>query len=390
MNPVQTHETQQTTAPAQTQALEKRQELAPIAIGDRGIQLQSYDDLWRFASILFRSGFAPKEYKGPEACFIAIQMGMEVGLSPMASVQNIAVVNGRGTLWGDALMGVVRASRTLETFEACWEIDGKRIDRLPAVLPDALTAVFTVKRLGEKPVTSTFSVVDAKRAGLWEKDGTWKQYPQRMLMNRARAFALRDAFGDILKGLQDKDEMGDIVDLPADAVTVETTPNPGPLPVAAPRRTRSTPPLATLTAPPQVQPAPSAPSAPAFVTVKGTAETVQPAPAPVTTTEPPADQNQSAEPKKPVIVDASVTAPTPPAAPSKLAELRTLIQGEGFSFLAVKEAVTAMRWVDTSNWHSWESVEEGIAGRMLGAKTGLIRQLKANEAKKEAAATPAA
>ena len=174
MTPVQTQETQQqtpTAAPgpvateAQTQALERRTAAAPpMEVGERGIVLRNFDDLWRLAKTLFRSGFAAKDCKSPEACCIVIQMGLEVGLSPMAAVQNIASVNGRPTLWGDAQMGVVRNSRMLESFEASWEIDGKRIERLPAVFPDGLTAVYTVKRMGEKAITSTFSVADARRA----------------------------------------------------------------------------------------------------------------------------------------------------------------------------------------------------------------------------------
>jgi hypothetical protein len=64
-----------------------------------------------------------------------------------------------------------------------------------------LTAVCIAKRHGSTPVTARFSVMDAKRAGLWTKAGPWQTYPRRMLQMRARSFALRDAFPDVLKGL---------------------------------------------------------------------------------------------------------------------------------------------------------------------------------------------
>jgi hypothetical protein len=54
-----------------------------------------------------------------------------------------------------------------------------------------------------------FSVADAKRAGLWGKSGPWTQYPRRMLQLRARGFALRDAFPDVLKGLVTAEEAQD-------------------------------------------------------------------------------------------------------------------------------------------------------------------------------------
>ena len=56
-------------------------------------------------------------------------------------------------------------------------------------------------------------MADAKRAGLWGKSGPWTQYPDRMLLFRARGFALRDAFGDYLRGLRTVEEQGDIIDV---------------------------------------------------------------------------------------------------------------------------------------------------------------------------------
>jgi hypothetical protein len=68
------------------------------------------------------------------------------------------------------------------------------------------------KRKGRKPVTAKFSVEDAKRAGLWGKQGPWQAYPKRMMQMRARGFALRDAFPDVLKGLITAEEAQDYPD----------------------------------------------------------------------------------------------------------------------------------------------------------------------------------
>jgi hypothetical protein len=73
-------------------------------------------------------------------------------------------------------------------------------------------AVCVAKRKGRKPVTAKFSVEDAKRAGLWGKQGPWSAYPKRMLAMRARGFALRDAFPDVLKGLISAEEAQDYPD----------------------------------------------------------------------------------------------------------------------------------------------------------------------------------
>lgn len=195
----------------ETQALEKASSTkAPVAIGKTGVVLQTLDDLWRFANYISKSGFAPKAMEAPETIVVAVQMGMEIGLSPMASMQNIAVINGRPSVWGDAVLAIVQNSGILEVFDEYFEQDGKRVDRAPSILTDGTVAVCRVKRQGRSPQTSSFGVVEAKRAGLCGKQGPWTQYPSRMLQLRARGFALRDSFPDFLKGLITREEAQDI------------------------------------------------------------------------------------------------------------------------------------------------------------------------------------
>lgn len=185
------------------------------AIGTRGIELRNMDELVRFSVAVKGSGLAPKGIETEQAIAVAIQMGLEVGLSPMAALQNIAVINGRPSIWGDAQLAVCRATGELEAFEEWYEAGGKRVDRNPQAFGDDASAVCKVKRRGYPAVEQVFSVADAKRAGLWGKQGPWSQYPARMLRFRARSFALRDQFGDALKGLLSTEEVQDI---PADPV----------------------------------------------------------------------------------------------------------------------------------------------------------------------------
>ena len=181
-----------------------------VAIGNRGIELQNIDQLYRFATAVAQSGLAPKSIPTAEGIFVAVQMGMELGLPPMAALQNIAVINGRPSVWGDAQLGIVRASGMLEKFEEFYEFNGQKLARNPVTIQDGHVAVCRVKRQGCEPSEVGFSVQDAKQAGLWGKDGPWKQYPARMLRYRARAFALRDQFGDLLRGLISTEEMQDV------------------------------------------------------------------------------------------------------------------------------------------------------------------------------------
>jgi len=149
------------------------------------------DQIWRYATIVSKSGMAPKDMTDPATITVAIMHGLEVGLTPLMALQRIAVINGRPMIWGDGAIGLVRASGLCEFIDESIAGDG-----------DNRVATCRVKRKGEiRPVERMFSVHDAKIAGLWNKSGPWKDYPRRMLQMRARAFALRDCFADVLGGL---------------------------------------------------------------------------------------------------------------------------------------------------------------------------------------------
>jgi hypothetical protein len=191
----------------------------------RGLALSTMEDAFRFAQMVSKSEFAPKDFRGkPESCLLAIQHGSEIGLSPMQSLQNIACINGRPAIWGDAALAVAMASPVCESVSETIEGDGEQ-----------MVATCTAKRRGyERPTVVRFSVADAKKAGLWGKSGPWTNYPRRMLQLRARGFALRDAFPDVLKGLVTAEEAQDYPTTPATPEPVvvrpkfDTPPEPSP------------------------------------------------------------------------------------------------------------------------------------------------------------------
>lgn len=178
-----------------------------IESGERGLELRSIEDLFRFAKYVAASGLAPKGMEKVESILVAIQMGAEVGLSPMAALQNIAVINGRPSIWGDAQLAVCRARSDFDdtVFDEHFEGDfGK----------ETFKAVCIVARKGGLKQQREFSIEDAKRADLWGKN-VWKGYPKRMLQMRARSWALRDTFPDALRGFKQAEEAMDIVDVEA-------------------------------------------------------------------------------------------------------------------------------------------------------------------------------
>ena len=156
---------------------------------------RSMAEALQFAERLADSSIVPKDFMGkPGNVLVAIQWGMELGLKPMQAMQNIAVINGRPSLWGDAVLALVLSSPLCEYVN---EYD------------DNGTAVCVVKRRGHEEHVERFGDAEAQKAGLLGKQGPWTQYPKRMKKMRARAFALRDKFADVLKGIPIAEELQD-------------------------------------------------------------------------------------------------------------------------------------------------------------------------------------
>jgi hypothetical protein len=164
-----------------------------------GLVPQSVEEAFRLSEALARAGdMIPKQFQGqPMQIMAAIAKGAEVGLAPMQALASIAVINGRPTIWGDAIPALVQRA-------------GHHIDVDYVGDGDSLCAVATLTR-GDtgKVYVRRFSVADAKRAGLWGKAGPWSNYGQRMLGHRARTWAARDGAADALMGLQVNEEVQD-------------------------------------------------------------------------------------------------------------------------------------------------------------------------------------
>ena len=152
------------------------------------------------AAMLSKSELVPKAFAGkPNDILIAGAMGHRLGLDLFSALSGIAVVNGRPTLWGDAQLAVCQARP-----------DWAGMDVKESGVGDALSITVTITRKGHSsPYVGAFSMEDAKRAGLYGKAGPWSQYPRRMCMLRARAFALRSAFADALSGFHAREEIED-------------------------------------------------------------------------------------------------------------------------------------------------------------------------------------
>lgn len=184
-------------------AAEQQQQLGPVAAAPRDSEFErllglrpvdlgprDFNEALKQAEYLAASEMVPKTYRGkPGDCLIAIQWGGEIGLKPLQAMQSIAAVNGKPSLYGDAGKAMLLAHGCIieEDDTELVKANGR--------------ARCVIRRRGRPPVQRTFSIEDAKTAGLWGKEGPWRAYPYRQMAWRAFWFAARDAAADVLRGM---------------------------------------------------------------------------------------------------------------------------------------------------------------------------------------------
>ena len=147
-------------------------------------------DAWEMCVRVGRSEMCPKAYKGKSfEIAIAGALGQRVGFDLITSLQAICVINGMPTMWGDRMVGLCMSQPDY-------------VDLVPLFEPDVEGGkyTYTAKRKDRADCVGFYSMAVAEKAGLTKKSGPWREVPLRMVQQRARTFALRDQWPDILGG----------------------------------------------------------------------------------------------------------------------------------------------------------------------------------------------
>jgi len=162
------------------------------------VSATNLQEAMQVATMISGSQLAPQAYKGrPEDTLVAMMMGNELGLNPIQAIQNIAVINGKPSIYGDAMLALVQNHPAFGGINESFD-------------DETYTAICTIWRKGGEKHTQKFSRMDAESSSLWGKKGPWSQYPKRMLAMRSRGFALRNQFADALCGLISAEEAQDM------------------------------------------------------------------------------------------------------------------------------------------------------------------------------------
>jgi hypothetical protein len=167
------------------------------------IRPDDFELMQRIGSSLIASAFFPtsansKEQSIAQAC-VKIMAGRELGLPPVASMMGVNVIQGRVSLSAQLMLACAkRAGYGYDVHEA----DGWcSIDWYRAA---------DGKLLGK----SSFSMDEAKEAGLVKQGGNWTKYPSDMLFWRAASRGVRRFCPDATSGMAvyAPDELGVEVD----------------------------------------------------------------------------------------------------------------------------------------------------------------------------------
>ncbi len=155
---------------------------------------KSIDEVNDLAERFAKSSLLPKSMQGKAAdVLVTIMAGQEMGLSPMASLRAIHVIEGKPVLSADGMIALVLGSGKAVYFERVEESD--------------TSVTYETLRVGSKtPRRCTWTMQMAKVAGLNLKDN-WRQYPRAMLASRAKSELARDVYPDVLAGVYSDDEI---------------------------------------------------------------------------------------------------------------------------------------------------------------------------------------
>jgi hypothetical protein len=156
--------------------------LAPILRGDS-------PDLLTLGKLLAASGFF-KDTRSAAQAIVRVLAGRELGIGPIASMNNMYIVQGKLSMGYPLVAALVKRSRTHDYRVA--HLDDQRCE-----------LEFWEKREGAdwEPVgKSVFTMADAQRAGLLQRSDAWKKYPRNLLFARALTNGVRFHCPDIFLG----------------------------------------------------------------------------------------------------------------------------------------------------------------------------------------------
>lgn len=183
---------------------EKKEHINMVANLENGIYSSSdtFKLAYQMAQGLAQSTLVPQTFQNnPSNCLIALEQSNRLGISPMAVMQNLYIVQGKPSFSSSFVIGLINASgkydMELQFDEE--EKDGK---------PYACTCWTTLDGRKVNGIKITMDMAD--KEGWSKKNGSkWVTMPQVMLRYRAASFFARMNCPELSIGLYTKEELDD-------------------------------------------------------------------------------------------------------------------------------------------------------------------------------------
>ena len=160
-----------------------------IAIGQATVPA-SLDEVRTLGEIFARSGMF-SDVRDAAQAIVKILAGRELGLPPLMSMTKIYIVKGQVALSATAMAALIKQSGVYDY-------------RIAELTNERCTVIFFER--GQEVFRSTFTIEDAKRAGVAGGD-SWQKYPRNMLFARALSNGARFVCPHLLAGVYVPEEL---------------------------------------------------------------------------------------------------------------------------------------------------------------------------------------
>ena len=183
----------------------------PMAKSGFSLVAGNFEEAMKIANMLAGSKLVPQQYQGhPEDVLIACSWGESLGLKPLSALNAIAVVNGRPQLFGDALKALIMKHGTIEenwdNEQGVWTMTAHRKGFPDVTWSYGYNDAIAAGHVSYNPQSNTFGL-GARKSDAWVK------YTKRMCQLKCRNFVIRDAFPDVIQGIDIEGSDDDVMQI---------------------------------------------------------------------------------------------------------------------------------------------------------------------------------
>ena len=186
-------------APSQPQAPPARKSDRAMVVGQsadftRALEPMDMRQLAFAAAKFHESRLYQRKFRNADEIVICAMAGRERGLGLFSSLANIHIIEGQPAFSSHILVGFARQHPDCEWFRMVESTDQ--------------SATFETKRRGSPQAeTCTYTIDDAKQAGVWRSGGNWAKRPKQMLRKQAAVELARAVYQDACAGLYCPEEL---------------------------------------------------------------------------------------------------------------------------------------------------------------------------------------